>query len=153
MQPWKIWTVFLVTVFCCVQCGSSIKCYVCNSNSDPKCNDPYDSENHEAADCDQLLPHINGTKFCRKTTQKTSLGLQYNERTIRSCGHIEERRFPDGESQEGKYRCYIRTGTFEIEVKYCACEEDNCNGVGKMNAYYSLVSILSVGAVLKFYMF
>jgi len=149
MDSWKVATIFLVTLFCCVQYGSSIKCYTCNSFKDPKCNDPFEPNRLELTDCAQLDPGQQNYTYCRKTFQKATLGEKYDERIIRSCGFEKERRFDDDEEGEGKYKCYIRTGTFNIEVRYCACEEDGCNGVGKVGVYHSLLAIMGIAAVLK----
>nr|CAD7576324.1 unnamed protein product [Timema californicum] len=56
--------------------GSSIKCWVCRSDSDPKCSDPFDNSTVPITDCKQEpdlyhYPNVRPT-MCRKIRQKES---------------------------------------------------------------------------------
>lgn len=52
----------------------SIKCWVCRSDSDPKCADPFDNSTVPVTDCKQEpdLEHLPGVRptMCRKIRQK-----------------------------------------------------------------------------------
>ena len=54
--------------------GLSIKCWVCRSDSDPKCADPFDNSTVPITDCNQEkdLEHLPGVRptMCRKIRQK-----------------------------------------------------------------------------------
>lgn len=54
--------------------GLSIKCWVCRSDSDPKCADPFDNTTVPITDCKQEpdLEHLPGVRptMCRKIRQK-----------------------------------------------------------------------------------
>ncbi|XP_050600884.1 uncharacterized protein LOC126928967 isoform X2 [Bombus affinis] len=71
-------------VFCCIQQGLCIKCWVCRSDSDPKCADPFDNTTVPITDCKQEpdLEHLPGVRptMCRKIRQKAYKG---NKKTHR----------------------------------------------------------------------
>ena len=54
--------------------GDSIKCWVCRSDGDPKCADPFDNTSFPIADCrtEQPREHLPGLEptMCRKVRQK-----------------------------------------------------------------------------------
>ena len=54
--------------------GESIKCWVCRSDGDPKCADPFDNTSFPIADCRTEKPreHLPGLEptMCRKVRQK-----------------------------------------------------------------------------------
>ena len=56
--------------------GESIKCWVCRSDGDPKCADPFDNTSFPITDCKQEKPreHLPGllSTMCRKVRQKGS---------------------------------------------------------------------------------
>lgn len=58
----------------CVLLALSIKCWVCRSDADPKCADPFDNSTVPITDCKQEpdLPHLPGVRptMCRKIRQK-----------------------------------------------------------------------------------
>lgn len=130
------------------QLVDAIKCYVCQSNVDPKCADPFDNLTLPITDCDaypraDLVPKseydvIEEKSFflsfgqpapvkplratmCRKIRQK----VNGEWRTIRGCGYLG----PPGDSQEGPdSNCQIKHGTYDIFVETCACNsKDGCN--------------------------
>ena len=53
---------------------SAIKCWVCRSDGDPKCADPFDNRSFPITDCKQEKPrdHLPGLEstMCRKVRQK-----------------------------------------------------------------------------------
>ncbi|KAG7189300.1 hypothetical protein KM043_016958 [Ampulex compressa] len=80
----------LLFLGCCIEQGFSIKCWVCRSDSDPKCADPFDNSTVPITDCKQEpdLEHIPGVKptMCRKIRQKVNGAWRY----FRSCAYLGE---------------------------------------------------------------
>ncbi|CAL1676240.1 unnamed protein product [Lasius platythorax] len=117
---------FLATVFlliCCIQEGFSIKCWVCRSDNDPKCGDPFDNTTTPITDCKQEeeLSHLPGVKptMCRKIRQKVNGEWRY----FRSCAYMGE----PGIAGDERF-CLMRTGTYNIFMEYCTCSsKDGCN--------------------------
>ncbi|XP_031843909.1 crooked isoform X2 [Nomia melanderi] len=77
----------------CIHQGFSIKCWVCRSDSDPKCADPFDNTTVPITDCKQEpeLEHLPGVKptMCRKIRQKDPEWPEYSTRDV-------DRRLRDG---------------------------------------------------------
>lgn len=134
-------------------CVSAIKCYVCQSNVDPKCADPFDNLTLPITDCDaypraDLVPRneldvIEEKGFfsafsqpapvkplratmCRKIRQK----VNGEWRTIRGCGYLG----PPGDLLPDKQdsttpNCQMRHGAYDVFMETCACNnKDGCNG-------------------------
>ena len=59
--------------------GESIKCWVCRSDGDPKCADPFDNTSFPIADCRTEKPreHLPGLEptMCRKVRQKGKMSF------------------------------------------------------------------------------
>ena len=60
--------------------GDSIKCWVCRSDGDPKCADPFDNKSFPITDCkiEKDRKHLGNLKatMCRKVRQKGKLSYQ-----------------------------------------------------------------------------
>lgn len=117
----------------------SIKCWVCRSDTDPKCSDPFDNSTVPITDCRQepYLPHLPGVRptMCRKIRQKVNGEWRY----FRSCAYLGE---PGIEGDERF--CLMRTGTYNIFMEYCTCNsKDGCNAA----------SLFSVSSTALFTMF
>merc|ERR1712080_45470 len=130
-----------------IQSGESIKCWVCRSDGDPKCSDPFDNTSFPITDCRQVeeRAHLQGLEatMCRKVRQKVNGEWRY----IRSCAFLGE---PGLESSIGSGRderyCIHRTGTYNIHVEYCTCRsKDGCNS-GRRFAptNWMILSVLSI---------
>ncbi|XP_076247071.1 crooked [Calliopsis andreniformis] len=129
-------------LLCCIHQGFSIKCWVCRSDSDPKCADPFDNTTVPITDCKQVpdLEHLPGVRptMCRKIRQKVNGVWRY----FRSCAFMGE---PGIEGDERF--CLMRTGTYNIFMEYCTCNsKDGCNAAS--NSYGSLIVSL-VGAIIS----
>ncbi|XP_043284086.1 uncharacterized protein [Venturia canescens] len=115
----------LLMVFICVEQGLSIKCWVCRSDFDPKCADPFDNSTIGFSDCSQLdplehLPGVGKPTMCRKIRQKVAGVWKY----FRSCAYLGE---PGIEGDERF--CLMRTGSYNVFMEYCTCNsKDGCNG-------------------------
>ncbi|CAL1287610.1 unnamed protein product [Larinioides sclopetarius] len=120
--------VFLVTCALCflyffgTACG--IKCWVCRSDADPRCVDPFDNTTIPIFDCDTMkLPQYPGLKatMCRKIRQK----VYGNWRFIRTCAFLGT----PGEGTGNENHCTMRTGTYNVYFETCTCNsKDGCNG-------------------------
>ncbi|KAK2587780.1 hypothetical protein KPH14_003885 [Odynerus spinipes] len=139
----------LAILICCIQQGFSIKCWVCRSDSDPKCADPFDNSTVPITDCKQEpeLPHLKGVRatMCRKIRQKVNGEWRY----FRSCAYLGE---PGIEGDERF--CLMRTGTYNIFMEYCTCNsKDGCNSASKDFASFPLLlltTVMPLGYVLRF---
>ncbi|KAJ9595746.1 hypothetical protein L9F63_013065, partial [Diploptera punctata] len=125
--------------------GDCIKCWVCRSDSDPKCADPFDNSTVPITDCKQEkeLPHLPGVRpeMCRKIRQKVHGEWRY----FRSCAYIGE---PGIEGDERF--CLMRTGTYNIFMEYCTCKaKDGCNGAGNVQGtVFKIIIFLNKSTLL-----
>lgn len=143
-----------------IQQVEAIKCYVCQSNIDPKCADPFDNLTLHITDCDaypraDLVPRNEldvieekgffsafsqpapvkpiAASMCRKIRQK----VDGEWRTIRGCGYLG----PPGELPLDRLdsggHCQMRHGSYDVFMESCTCNnKDGCNA-----AQGSLVTI------------
>lgn len=150
----------------------AIKCYVCQSNVDPKCADPFDNLTLPITDCDaypraDLVPKTEldvieeksfflsfgqqapvkplQASMCRKIRQK----VNGEWRTIRGCGYLGS----PGDLPEGSKgtNCKMRHGTHDIFMETCACNnKDGCNSaLGTISQVsFNLIALVSVAVVL-----
>ncbi|KAI4494521.1 hypothetical protein M0802_008842 [Mischocyttarus mexicanus] len=140
----------LVVLICCIEQGYSIKCWVCRSDSDPKCADPFDNSTVPITDCKQEpdLEHLPGVKptMCRKIRQKVHGEWRY----FRSCAYMGE----PGIAGDERF-CLMRTGTYNIFLEYCTCNsKDGCNSAPKDHASLLLLlltMVIPLGYVLRFF--
>ncbi|XP_015120248.1 uncharacterized protein LOC107043320 [Diachasma alloeum] len=114
--------VALVLLICFIEQGFSIKCWVCRSDRDPKCADPFDNTTVPISDCKgKTLDHLPGIKptMCRKIRQKVNGVWSY----FRSCAFLGE----PGLARDERF-CLMRTGSYNIFMEYCTCNtKDGCN--------------------------
>ncbi|EEB17544.1 conserved hypothetical protein [Pediculus humanus corporis] len=100
----------------------SIKCWVCRSDVDPKCKDPFDNSSFPITDCRQEpdLPHLPGVRptMCRKIRQKVNGEWRY----YRSCAYLGE------------------PGTYNIFMEFCTCNsKDGCNTASVKPVNFTLI--------------
>eukprot|EP00096_Caligus_rogercresseyi_P010380 TRINITY_DN3763_c0_g1_i1.p1 TRINITY_DN3763_c0_g1~~TRINITY_DN3763_c0_g1_i1.p1 ORF type:complete len:146 (+),score=7.94 TRINITY_DN3763_c0_g1_i1:25-462(+) len=114
----------------------AIKCWVCRSDGDPKCADPFDNTSFPITDC-SVQPeraHLKGLKstMCRKIRQKVDGKWRY----IRSCARLGE----PGMGGDERY-CLHRSGTYNIHIETCTCRsKDGCNHAPSISSNYALIS-------------
>ncbi|GBN10227.1 hypothetical protein AVEN_217489-1 [Araneus ventricosus] len=103
--------------------AAGIKCWVCRSDADPRCVDPFDNTTIPIFDCDTMrLPQYPGLKatMCRKIRQK----VYGNWRFIRTCAFLGT----PGEGTGNENHCTMRTGTYNVYFETCTCNsKDGCN--------------------------
>lgn len=135
---------FLYTAYL-IHPGSSIKCWVCRSDGDPKCADPFDNRSFPITDCSHEkervhLPGLEST-MCRKIRQKVNGEWRY----IRSCAFLGE----PGVGSDERY-CIHRSGTYNIHVEYCTCrKKDGCNSSSIIELNWTFVTglIVTIGII------
>lgn len=120
--------------------GEAIKCWVCRSDGDPKCADPFDNTSFPITDCKQEKPrdHLPGLEstMCRKVRQKVNGNWRY----IRSCAWLGE----PGIGKDERY-CIHRSGTYNIHVEYCTCRsKDGCNSAPKNTQSSAALSLVMI---------
>ncbi|XP_044755916.1 uncharacterized protein LOC123314653 [Coccinella septempunctata] len=116
----------------------SILCYECNSEYDPRCGDPFDNYTIGIVNC-SLKRQPEYIEFpptlCRKTVQI----VNGKTRVIRSCGYIVS----DRDDRE----CAKRSGTHDVQLRYCSCTGSLCNHSYKLGPS-SLIILFSAIALL-----
>ncbi|KAJ1521668.1 hypothetical protein ONE63_003313 [Megalurothrips usitatus] len=134
--------VLLAGLSCFHSGAEAIVCYDCNSEYDPRCGDPFDPYTLGQIDCGerQSLDHLSGANatLCRKLVQRTAVGVK--TRVIRTCGYIEEPGRDGG--------CVSRSGTHDVNVLYCSCKGNLCNGAAAATAGPLLPLAVSAVGVL-----
>ncbi|CAG0923806.1 unnamed protein product, partial [Notodromas monacha] len=120
--------VLVLAYFFAIRVGFSIKCYECNSFTDPRCADPFDNRSFPQTDCKhKRMDHLGDKEpeSCRKTRQK----VDGQWRFIRSCA------FVDNPGLDGDERyCRILEGTFNIHVEHCECKgKEGCNAAHSLS--------------------
>jgi len=140
-----IFVVYLLNI----QGGESIKCWVCRSDGDPKCADPFDNTSFPINDCkiEKEREHLPGLEptMCRKIRQKVNGNWRY----IRGCAWLGE----PGIGRDERY-CIHRSGTYNVHMEFCTCRsKDGCNSARKMTSSSSsflLVSLFSTSIVATY---
>ncbi|XP_058803599.1 uncharacterized protein LOC131671294 [Phymastichus coffea] len=138
--------VLIVLLACFVEKGFSIKCWVCRSDSDPKCSDPFDNTTIPITDCskERELEHLPGIRptMCRKVRQKVNGVWRY----FRSCAYLGE----PGIQGDERF-CLMRTGTYNIFMEYCTCNsKDGCNSAPGIQLDIYLLLTRFITAILTF---
>ncbi|CAL8118531.1 unnamed protein product [Orchesella dallaii] len=144
MQTSSILIIGLFALVCFASYGSAIQCFHCHSELNEACSDPFDDPGNNSSiliDCDTLGDQ--NYTYCRKTVQIVTLRPdKESTRIIRSCSFLEDDRLlPDEGEDPADLRCYRRTGTFGVELFYCACHADGCNAASTLGVS-SIVMLL-----------
>lgn len=139
----SIWSVvlFLGLVLLFTPHGDTIRCWDCNSNTDPQCADPFDNSTVHMKNClyEPFLPHYPSVRstMCRKIRQKVNGKWRY----YRDCAYLGE----PGIGGDERY-CLMRTGTHNIFVEICTCvSKDGCNNAASLEIH---LIITFVGSLL-----
>ncbi|XP_049787137.1 uncharacterized protein LOC126249742 [Schistocerca nitens] len=134
----------LLLLVVCVHSGFSVVCYQCNSQYDPRCGDPFDPYTLGEVNCSMKPPleHLGKIQptICRKIVQR----VYGKTRVVRGCGYLTDDSNPDGRS------CFQRSGTHDVHVQYCTCNEDRCNSArsrsGPAAGALLAIALLAAGA-------
>ncbi|KAK8746049.1 hypothetical protein OTU49_017241 [Cherax quadricarinatus] len=126
------------------QARKGIKCWACNSMTDPFCSDPFDNSTANPKECylEPELPHLRGvpSTMCRKIRMKVNGHWRYK----RDCARLGEA----GVGGDARY-CIYRTGTFNIHMEYCTCnDKDGCNPAVDVRPSIYLITAASTGLIM-----
>lgn len=150
----------LAALLAVIEIGSCLQCYQCNSESDPKCKDPFTAAN-SLVDCNtqdsvnynrqylrdilprELVDGVTGApRYCHKI-------IMQNGATVRTC--------LDANPTDLNHSCRIFNNQASQapadpskRIKYCSvCDKERCNGAGSI-----AVSIpLAIFAVITSYLY
>ncbi|XP_044756906.1 uncharacterized protein LOC123315317 [Coccinella septempunctata] len=106
-----------------VEEGYSLKCWVCCSEADPQCAEPFNNSTFQLMNCHRR--RSDGTadprpSLCTRIKQRVDGRWQY----IRSCGVQDDLKI-----QQEDIICKTRTYPGDVIIEYCTCNsEDGCNG-------------------------
>ncbi|XP_054721061.1 uncharacterized protein LOC129230671 [Uloborus diversus] len=118
----------------------AIKCWVCRSDADPRCVDPFDNTTIPIFDCDTAkLEQFPGLKasMCRKIRQK----VHGDWRFIRTCAFLGS----PGEGTGNENYCTMRTGTYNVFMETCTCNsKDGCNDAMTIRLSYAAILLCSL---------
>ncbi|KZC07065.1 hypothetical protein WN55_08950, partial [Dufourea novaeangliae] len=118
----------------------AIICYQCNSEYDPRCGDPFDPYSLGTVNCSfqPRLEHLNHLEptICRKISQKVYGKI----RVVRGCGYITDER--------DNAECLLRTGTHDVQARYCSCNDNLCNSAESRTPSYFLLPFTSLFTVV-----
>ncbi|CAH8607365.1 unnamed protein product [Schistosoma curassoni] len=109
---------------CQVGIGPELRCYQCNSLTQPHCADYFDNRTFPLVACPN-----DGRNYsrCVKMIQEMYLDGKWTRRYYRDCavtGVIG--------AEDGRW-CIDRLGTYRVKVRYCNC--NNKNGYGDFSLY------------------
>ncbi|CDS41658.1 hypothetical protein EmuJ_000932700 [Echinococcus multilocularis] len=102
--------------------GPKLKCYQCNSRTQPHCGDPFDNRTFILEPCQN-----NGQNYTR--CMKKIVEFYYDRQWIR---RIERNCAVEGEigGEEGRW-CHTVEGTQRVIARYCYCNnKQGCNHTG-----------------------
>ncbi|CAF3328762.1 unnamed protein product [Rotaria socialis] len=112
----------LVVLLVLIPSITTLKCYICNSNEDPKCTSTNaDDLAAFARDCTVPVE-----PYCRTITQTVNT----DKSIVRTCG-----------SRVTSKSCYKTAGLNSANV--CSCNSDLCNSAPKFNQPQQIMTILS----------
>lgn len=132
----------LATLLAVFEIGSCLKCYQCNSQSDPNCKDPFaakdklidcisqDSINYNRNYLKEILPRelVDGVagapRYCHKIVMQ-------NGATVRTCLDAN----PSNLSESCRLLENLRQSPADPskQIKSCTvCDKDGCNGAGSL---------------------
>jgi len=134
------WVILFVTFAFTIHTGSAIKCWECNSHYDRNCGDPFGNETFALTDCDQReLEHYPNQKasVCRKIIQK----VRNDYRFVRGCGWLS------GQTEKESTNCFKRSGTFNVLVQYCSCDQDGCNASDFVRPDWTGLLVVLIAAI------
>ncbi|CAG5020603.1 unnamed protein product [Parnassius apollo] len=145
----------LLTAF---EFGSCLRCFQCNSQSDPTCKDPFagktrvdcstqDSVNYNRAYLRGVLPNelvdavAGAPRYCHKIVMQ-------NGATIRTC--------LDANPTDLNQTCRLLDNTAKMfpmdpakQIKHCSvCDRDDCNGASSIIASFPLAALALIASYL-----
>ncbi|XP_045466117.1 uncharacterized protein LOC123674971 [Harmonia axyridis] len=115
--------VLVLVIILFIETGDSLKCWVCCSEADPECAEPFNNSTFQLMNCHRR--RSDGTSdprpsLCTLIRQRVDGRWQY----IRSCG-VQD----DLKVQKDDMVCKTRNYPGDVIIEYCTCNsKDGCNG-------------------------
>ncbi|KAA0186836.1 Cadmium metallothionein (MT-Cd) (Cd-MT) [Fasciolopsis buskii] len=126
----------LATVIGQVGFGPNLKCYQCNSLTQPRCADHFDNRTMILTPCPD-----DGKNYsrCMKAIQEMYIDGLWVRRYYRDCAVTGEIGLEDGRW------CLDRSGVYRVKVRYCNCNNKNgCNLSNSVTVSSSLLLIMQL---------
>ncbi|XP_046672857.1 uncharacterized protein LOC124362421 [Homalodisca vitripennis] len=136
VQAFALPALFLLALV--VRSGQGIKCWVCSSDVDRRCGDPFNMTHMALWDCDKdktLSPMLQSIAVCQKTRRRVNNELI----TVRGCNWDSDD-FGVGPCSENTFR-----SPAYAPVEYCStCSHEACNAADSLSAtLLGLIPLLS----------
>lgn len=131
----------IIALFAVIGSGAALQCFVCNSNVDSSCNDPFSADSPALIDAFlQRCENKTGMEtFCRKN----KMWLNGETRVHRDCAY----------KRREHYDCYQQRADDHV-VDVCQCDGDSCNAAGRFvpmsTASGALVAAVVAAALARF---
>ena len=136
-----------------------IRCWVCRSDTDETCADPFNNYTSPIINCDEIrLPYgrseaTTATNACRVGRYKTAASLADPDGKwvyVRDCAYLNE---PcDGVGDE--YHCELKDREDGAFIEYTTCNDfDGCNGAVSVAATASSLFIIAITLPILLSMF
>ncbi|ESO89057.1 hypothetical protein LOTGIDRAFT_228990 [Lottia gigantea] len=122
----------LIPSICCafmlvllyIECGSALKCHVCNSYAQEAC------ESINGNSTQFLVTCPSDATACRKMEQRLTYNKVEHIRYVRQCA-----------TNEVDMKCKERSGTKGVKNFYCNCDKDGCNTGSTVTFSLSLLAV------------
>ncbi|XP_054269083.1 protein quiver-like [Macrosteles quadrilineatus] len=139
LRAFLLSSVALLVLF--VRSGESIRCWVCSSDVDRRCGDPFNMTHLAVIDCDReraQSPYLQSIAMCKKTKQRVNNELI----TVRSCTW-ETDDYGSGPCSENSVSSYAK-------VEYCStCNTDSCNSAESLSISAAMHGLLPLFAAIS----
>ncbi|XP_023936794.2 uncharacterized protein LOC112045000 [Bicyclus anynana] len=144
----------LAVLLALLEIGSCMRCYQCNSQSDPKCKDPFTPTDSLLVDCNsqdsvnfnrgflsqilpgELLHSVPGApRHCHKIIMQSGT-------TIRTCLDVNP-------TSQTTCETLKKAQDINKQSKYCnVCDKDRCNGAGSIAISLPLAFAVAIASFL-----
>ncbi|XP_050533274.1 uncharacterized protein LOC126901093 [Daktulosphaira vitifoliae] len=128
-----------IVAFVCIallpDCGEAIHCWVCSSDTDPRCGNPFNISTNALGDCSRASHSAFLYPVCKKQVHRY---MDTGEVVIvRSCAWSTDSSNDDGP-------CHINTKP-NVRIEYCStCEQDFCNAAATIGSTMFLTILLAI---------
>ncbi|XP_063243502.1 uncharacterized protein LOC134542861 [Bacillus rossius redtenbacheri] len=123
LRPWA--AVLLAVLL--ARAGGALKCFRCETGTDPRCRDHFEQSQHELFDCEETrYGHATMEAYCKKLVYAVDqYHLQQND-TIRACAWARP--------EDSDSICRESTPNNGYQLHCSICRADQCNGAPQLAA-------------------
>ncbi|XP_075238055.1 UPAR/Ly6 domain-containing protein crok-like [Lycorma delicatula] len=122
--------------------GEAIHCWVCSSESDRHCADPFNASHYSLMDCDRdrsQSPYLQSLAVCRKLKKR----INNEVITERSCNWEVSKGHDNGPCSQSGVASYVK-------LEYCStCSTDACNGSEMKSVPFMMALVPSLTVLIK----